>query len=139
MGNQQSIIQKCNFEDIQNVIKENKSILINTLKSNEQSCLIRGTIQSSVEEKIINDILSNSADTNIFIYGKNYNDNTIYDKYNQLNNLGIKNIFVYCGGLFEWLCLQDIYGDDEFPTTIKELDFLKFKPASAFNKLYLTN
>ena len=139
MGSQQSIIQKCNFEDIQTVIKENNSILINTLKTNEQNCLIKGTIKPDVEEKIINDLLSNSGETNIFIYGKNYNDNSIYEKYRQLSELGIKNIFVYCGGLFEWLCLQDIYGDDVFPTTIKELDFLKFKPVSAFKQLYLTN
>ena len=42
----------------------------------------------------------------------------------KLSELGIKNMYVYCGGLFEWLCLQDIYGEDEFPTTIKELEFL---------------
>ena len=139
MGTQQSIIQKCNFEDIQNIIKQSNTILINTLKSDEQSCLIQGTLQSNIEEKIINDILSTSGETNIVIYGKNCNDNSIYDKYKQLNDLGIKNIFVYCGGLFEWLCLQDIYGEDEFPTTIKELDFLKYKPISCFNQLYLTN
>ena len=139
MGTQQSIIQKCNFEDIQNIIKQSNSILINTLKTNEQSCLIKGTIQTNIEEKVINDILTNSSETNIFIYGKNCNDNSIYEKYKQLSDLGVKNIFVYCGGLFEWLCLQDIYGDDVFPTTIKELDFLKYKPHSSFNQLYLTN
>jgi len=31
--------------------------------------------------------------------------------------------------LFEWLLLQDIYGYDEFPTTIKVLDILKYKPS----------
>ena len=29
--------------------------------------------------------------------------------------------------MFEWLCLQDIYGSDSFPTTQKELDILKYK------------
>ena len=64
------------------------------------------------------------------IYGKNSNDNTIYNRYKQLLELGFTNIYLYIGGLFEWLCLQDIYGDDEFQTTKKELDILKFKPKS---------
>ena len=38
--------------------------------------------------------------------------------------------------MFEWLLLQDIYGDDEFPTTTKELDILKYKGVPA--KYYLT-
>ena len=38
MGGQQSIIQKCNFEDIQNIINKKNSILINTLSNNHQDC-----------------------------------------------------------------------------------------------------
>ena len=30
--------------------------------------------------------------------------------------------------MFEWLLLQDIYGNDNFPTTSKDLDILKYKP-----------
>ena len=108
MGGQQSIIQKCNFEDIQNIIGKKQCVLINTLSTKQQDCLIKGTIDSSIEEKVINDILQNPDDIQIFIYGKNNNDNTIYEKYKQLSELGIKNMYVYCGGLFEWLCLQDI-------------------------------
>ena len=47
------------------------------------------------------------------------------------------NVFIYSGGMFEWLCLQDIYGNELFPTTKKELDILKYKPISNFSKLYL--
>ena len=68
-----------------------------------------------------------TSKTYIIIYGKNSNDNTINAKYNSLISLGFKNVYVYTGGLFEWLCLQDIYGSDSFPTTSKELDLLKFK------------
>jgi hypothetical protein len=35
---------------------------------------------------------------------------------------------MYLGGMFEWMLLQDIYGRDEFPTTSKVLDILKYKP-----------
>jgi len=34
--------------------------------------------------------------------------------------------------LFEWLLLQDIYGQDDFSTTKNELDHLKFKGKSIF-------
>jgi len=40
--------------------------------------------------------------------------------------LGFLNIYVYLGGIFEWLLLQDIYGDEEFPTTSKIIDILKY-------------
>jgi hypothetical protein len=43
---------------------------------------------------------------------------------------GFPEVYVYSGGLFEWMLLQDIYGQDEFPTTKKVLDILKWKPAS---------
>ena len=69
----------------------------------------------------------------IIVYGKNCNDETIQKKYQQLLTLGFYNIFVYTGGMFEWLLLQDIYGKDLFPTTKKELDLLKYKPCQLLN------
>ena len=39
-----------------------------------------------------------------------------------------KNVYIYKGGLFEWLLLQDIYGKDLFPTTTEILDILRYKP-----------
>ena len=47
--------------------------------------------------------------------------------------LGFKNIYVYPGGMFEWLLLQDIYGDDLFQTTSKIQDILKYKQPSLIN------
>ena len=54
-------------------------------------------------------------------------DITIFKKYEQLSKLGFSNLYIYVGGLFEWLCLQDIYGKEDFPTTCDELDILKYK------------
>ena len=126
MGNTDSV-QKVSFEDIKFIIKNNTSFnLINTLQRNEQKCLIQKTIPAHEEEYIINQNLKNK-NFKIIIYGKNTNDESIYKKYKQLLSIGLPNIYIYPGGLFEWLCLQDIYGDDEFPTTSKELDILKFK------------
>jgi hypothetical protein len=42
--------------------------------------------------------------------------------------LGFENVYIYRGGMFEWLLLQDIYGFDEFQTTSKITDLLKYKP-----------
>ena len=66
----------------------------------------------------------------ILIYGKNSNDDTIYKKYQQFIQLGFPNVYLYMGGLFEWLLLQDIYGQPDFPTTCAQLDILKYKPQS---------
>jgi hypothetical protein len=68
----------------------------------------------------------------IIVYGHNCNDEKIYIKYNQLTSLGFYNVFIYTGGIFEWLMLQDIYGEKEFPTTKKELNILKYKPNKMF-------
>lgn len=128
MGNNQSM-KKINFEDMQTVIKNPESyLLINTLLESEQHCLIMNTISANDEETIINKYIVNNRNIMIIIYGKHCNDDTVTKKYQQLSSLGFYNICVYLGGMFEWLMLQDIYGQDLFPTTGKEYDILKYKP-----------
>ena len=73
----------------------------------------------------------------IIVYDKNANAPNLMTKYTQLLNLGFTNVYIYPGGLFEWLCLQDIYGFENFPTTKKELDILRFKGRSIFNTFLL--
>jgi len=91
------------------------------------------------EETVINELLSSNKKTQLIIYGENSKDESIFRKCEQLTKLGFSNVYVYIGGMFEWLCLQDIYGDELFPTTKKELDILKYKPSNILNKYYLTN
>jgi len=135
MGNKFSSMNKMNFEDVQTASKHPDTyLLINTLSEYEQGCLIKNTIPASKEEEIINRYIKANKECKFVIYGKNTNDEQLYKKYVQLQGLGFTNIYVYLGGLFEWLLLQDIYGADEFPTTSKELDILKYKPqAILFN------
>jgi hypothetical protein len=66
------------------------------------------------------------------IYGKNAVDDSAEKKYQQMNDLGFTELYIYSGGMFEWMLLQDIYGDAEFPTTSRELDVLKFRPIKSF-------
>ena len=137
MGQGSSIIKKINYEDLQKNIQS--FVLLNTLPIQKQKCLIINTISINDEERKINDLMSsNSYKFPIFIYGENTNDVSLFNKYNQLTSLGFTNIYIYPGGLFEWLCLQDIYGDDLFPTTKRELDILKYRPPSNYNKLSIS-
>jgi hypothetical protein len=139
MGNSQSIL-KINFEDMQTVMKNPESyLLINTLPENEQHCLIKNTTPISQEERIINKYLNEGKGIKIVLYGRNCNDENLTKKYNQLISLGFYNIYMYPGGIFEWLLLQDVYGNELFPTTSNELDILKFKPRSSLNICYIEN
>jgi len=133
MGNTQSM-KKINFEDMQTAVKNHEQyLIINTLPLNEQGCLILYTISAADEETIINKYININKNIRIIIYGKNCNDENVDKKYKQLITLGFYNLFVYNGGLFEWLMLQDIYGIEMFQTNKKEIDFLKFKPRSILN------
>jgi len=142
---------KINYEDVQDACKNafnnknnngKKYAIINTMDKSWQSCLIQNTVGIQEEEETINGILNNNNkhstnDIAVIIYGTNSNDETVYSKYEQLVKLGIKNVFIYTGGMFEWLLLQDIYGCDLFPTTLRELDILKYKPRKQLNVLYI--
>ena len=138
MGTHLSSMNKVSFEDVQWFIKgkSEKYLLINTLDIKDQCCLIKETIDIDREVTIINDQLNNKK-IRIIIYGRNANDESIAKKYQQFLTLGFTQIYIYPGGLFEWLCLQDIYGYDKFPTRGKLLDILKFKPISQISGKYL--
>lgn len=119
------------FEDVQHIIKNPIDyIIINTLPTTKQHCLIKNTIPYQTEENTINDYINNyDFESKTFvIYGENANDEKIETKYSQLKSLGFTKLYLYRGGMFEWLLLQDIYGADEFPTTSRLLDILQYRP-----------
>tara|TARA_B110000444_G_scaffold110151_1_gene104046 strand:- start:3336 stop:3740 length:405 start_codon:yes stop_codon:yes gene_type:complete len=129
MGASQSIF-KLNFEGMQNIVKKNtysKFLIINTLESNNQNCLIKNTL--SIEEEIaeITKYIKIDKTINIVIYGENSLDNRVLEKYEQLRKLGFDNVYLYLGGLFEWVLLQDYYSPEQFPTTSENIDLLKYK------------
>ena len=139
MGNTASI-RKINCEDMQKACKNtNNYIIINTLDTSMQNCLILNTTKIENEEALINSIIKKTKNKNIIIYGRNCNDEKVYKKYEQLVSLGFTNVYVYVGGMFEWLLLQDIYGGELFPTTSNELDILKYKSHRIFDVQYIQN
>lgn len=124
-------IKNVGFEDMKNAIKD-EHYIINTLPTFEQDCLIYGTIVCNKEEHIINHLIeTNDKDRIIVIYGKHSADDSPQKKYDQLVNCGFKRVYIYTGGLFEWLLLQDVYSFGEFPTTIVCKDILKYRVASS--------
>jgi len=134
------IYKNINFEDMQSAINNNyDTIIINTLDIAKQKCLINGTIQIDHETKIVNEQLDKNKSIRIIVYGMNSTDETIVKKYDQLVGLGFTNVYIYLGGLFEWLLLQDIYGQSLFPTTAIEQDLLKYKGRQQFNVRLLKN
>jgi len=133
MGNHVSGIKKVNFEDMQTAIADKTSLIINTMEANEQRCLIVGTLPVEEEVQVINTFMKNNRDIRVIIYGSNSSDNSSFKKYEQFAGLGFTNVYVYCGGLFEWLLLQDTYGADSFPTTTHCNDPLRYKGRQQFN------
>jgi len=123
-------IPKIGFEDIKYALDNYKNhMIINTLPLDEQYCLIKNTVLAEREEYLINQMIENyeTKTMHILIYGKHAADNSSEQKFHQLSKLGFTEIYIYSGGMFEWLLLQDIYGSAEFPTTKKCLDILKYK------------
>ena len=124
---------KISFQDVLFAIENPTSfILINTLPVNQQECLIKNTIPINSEETIVNHYLTSNIGINIIVYGRNSNENNIEKKCMQLMQLGFKNVYGYTGGLYQWLLHQDIYGDENFPTTSKCNDMLLYKETDHF-------
>lgn len=137
MGLTQSNIY-LNFEDVVSITEDNKMkfTMIHTLDISHEEWLIEGTLNAKEEEHYINEcIYRKFTNDYIVIYGKNNIDKSVSNKYNQLIQLGFTNVFIYPGGLFEWLLLQDIYGNEIFKTKNKVNDFLQYKPESGLNSI----
>ena len=151
MGNTLIKGHTINFEDMQFVINEQNKhltntyqernvLIINTLSGHHQDCLISGTVAIDTEVEIINAHLKKNKDIKVIIYGMNSCDETCFKKYEQLVKLGFYNVYIYVGGLFEWLLLQDIYGTELFSTTsVSNIDILKYKGRTKLNMRLLEN
>jgi len=128
MGNTGSI-ERISFEDVQYCIRHGWTI-INTLPDDKQGVLIKGTIPASREVEFITNLISKKEHTrtNVVIYGENSSCEKLEKKAMDLVKHGFARVYIYVGGLFEWMLLRDVYGEEDFPITRDELDILKFKP-----------
>ena len=88
------------------------------------------------EETVINSQINdyNTPDLPVIVYGRNSCDPSSEAKQTQLRALGVVDVYIYPGGLFEWLLLQDTYGAEEFPTTnTGQVDALKYRVKAVFS------
>jgi len=121
--------RRISFEDMKHAQK-NDYLLINTLPLTNQACLIKGTTDAAEEEDMINEMIAHDEmDRIIVVYGSNSCDTTTEKKLQELCDVGFRRVYIYSGGLFEWLLLQDIYGEAEFTTTAKIVDLLAYQPS----------
>lgn len=133
-------------------------LFINTMQIVDQHFLIKYTVSYQIEESMINSLLEDFRNDlskyTIVLYGKNCADDSVDRKFIQLTKLGFQNVFIYYGGMFEWSLLQDIYGEEMFPTdgslhnessdkrlvggcvgtTKKHFDILDYAPKLKFGK-----
>lgn len=140
MGNSISITPAITFEDVQNAIYDKeKTLIINTLDANMQSCLITGTLNIETEVEVLNALIKKNTDVRIIIYGMNATDKTVQKKYEQLIKLGFYNVYIFSEGIFQWLLLQDVYGAELFPTTSTKVDLLRYKGRRQMNTTLALN
>jgi len=122
------------FDDLLYCIRNPaKYALIHTMSATE-SVLISGTLSVSEEETFMNEYISKYVENQktIVLYGRNNCDDSPRKKLAQLLSLGISDVYIYSGGMFEWVLLQDIYGASEFPTTSVVTDIIAYRPQSRF-------
>lgn len=122
------------FNVVQKYLRENNDswLLISTLPDTPdgQKCLIEKTTACSREETLMNRIIEGKRqqDICVIIYGRHHMDENVQKKWKQIRGMGFTRAHKYAGGMFEWLLLQDVYGEDNFPTTTKAADILEFEP-----------
>jgi len=107
------------IRDFIKVCKFRKDMLLITTLPFDGLC-IQGTVDSiEKEEQLINNALESgkTGEMILFIYGKDCSDISPVKKAQQFIDLGFRNVYVYLGGIFEWVLLADLYGIEDFSVT----------------------
>lgn len=124
MGNKESTpVEKAPFESV--LALGRTGVLISVFDEDDQNLLIVGTVSCAKEVEAVERAIA--AKTSILVYGRNWHDERVYAKYAQIKKLGGL-VKVYLGGLFEWILLNEIYGNDRFPLTAKVVDLYQYRP-----------
>ena len=129
MGNSVSKQNIANFEDVQKFVSETDHVILNVMDDADQDTLISKTLSAVAEVDALNTLMDDGEfDRKILVYGRNGGDvEKVLKKQKQLVALGFTEVYIYLGGLFEWVLLQDIYGTELFKTTRRVADILRYK------------
>jgi hypothetical protein len=96
--------------------KRGWSLIISTTITERGSPYIAGTVSRFAELITIDSLKrSNRFDVPILVYGHNMFDTTVKTQSTILMNNGFTKVFVYVGGMFEWMLLHKLYGNTAFP------------------------
>lgn len=151
-GSSHDYPQSASFDDVLKAQKHPHQYLL--LASTHLSLYIGQTVVSSAEESLFLDRYREAVEEDtsflsffggrteeegkekkdttpkkrVILYGKNARDASPNEKKKELIRRGMSptDIYVYRGGLSEWILLQDIYGEDKFTTSQKVHDLLEF-------------
>lgn len=120
MGIGQSKLYKnyiLNFDDMKLAV-DRGYIICHIMDETDETILIKNTLSVKDEIKKINDLIKQSKfDETIVLYGRNYTDlEKIVQRFQHLISFGFTRVFIYVGGLYEWVLMQNLYGDKLFPT-----------------------
>ncbi len=133
MGLGQSKLYKnyiLNFDDMK-IAVERGYIICHIMDEIDGTILIKNTLSVKDEIKKINDLIKQSKfDETIVLYGRNYTDlELIVQRFQHLISFGFTRVFIYVGGLYEWILMQNLYGDKLFPTNVI-VDFIDAQSVS---------
>lgn len=115
-------IRRCNFETVNMARHDGVIISAGPLVS-----YIEGTVDGDKANQVLDKCLREDPSKLVVFYGLNSTDSAPLHRWNNATQLGLENAHVYCGGMFEWLILGELYGNDMFPVTSIQDDLLKFK------------
>jgi len=106
-------IKEIGVTDFTKLLGTDRVLLFNGLKKQYHSCIIPRTIPYSDMKKVI----KNMKEENIaVVYCANYSCNASH-KFAEKKLSHLETVYIYRGGVFEWLLLQKKYGKKKYPTS----------------------
>ena len=106
-------IKEIGVTDFIKLIRTDRVLLFNGLKKQYHSCVIPGTIPYSDMRKVIKNM---SVEHIPVVYCANYSCNASH-KFAEKKLGHLETVYIYSGGVFEWLLLQKKYGKKKYPTS----------------------
>ena len=106
-------IKEIGVTDFKKLLGTGRVLLFNGLKKQYHSCVIPGTIPYPAMRKVI----KNMEEEDIaVVYCANYSCNASH-KFAEKKLGHLETVYIYSGGVFEWLLLQKKYGKKKYPTS----------------------
>ena len=100
-------------EDLKLLMRKHNAHLFNGLPIGYTNCNIKGTVDPENAKEYIKNL--NKEKDLVIVYCANATCSASHS-FASKELRGFKNKFLYTGGLYEWLLLQNFYSEKKFPT-----------------------